>query len=184
MLSAFDAAPATDGPSYDTNIIFGSIYFILFILVGSLFLMNLFVGVIFFQFEAEKDKEKKERFKFIDDNQYKWIQMQDLIEDATPQFDIASPPANKVRLFIFRIVTNDFFDAFIMLCILLNIVTMGMIYEGMGASYENILKWINLFFTIVFILEACMKIFGQGYQYFYSSWNVFDFTIVGFSVID
>jgi hypothetical protein len=72
----------------------------------------------------------------------------------------------------------------IMLCIILNIVGMGMAYEGSGATYTASIKYLNLFFTCVFILEAIGKIFGQGKQYFYSSWNVFDFSIVLSSVFD
>lgn len=80
--------------------------------------MNLFVGVIFFQFQSEKDEEKKERFKYITDNQFKWIQMQDLIQRATPLFNLTVPPENKIRLYVFRIVTTDLFDGFVMLCII------------------------------------------------------------------
>jgi hypothetical protein len=184
MLTVFDAAPDSTGPVYETNIIFGSIYFILFILIGSLFLMNLFVGVIFFQFQSEKEKEKKERFKYINDNQLKWIQMQDLIENASPQFDLTAPPENPARLGIFKIVTSNLFEGFIMLCIILNIVSMGMVYDGMTVEYAAVVSGVNMFFTFVFIIEACLKIFGQGGQYFYSSWNLFDFTIVGFSLVD
>jgi hypothetical protein len=36
----------------------------------------------------------------------------------------------------------------------------------------------------MFIIEAILKIFGQGVQYFKSSWNLFDFTIVCVSIFD
>lgn len=61
---------------------------------------------------------------------------------------------------------------------------MGLRYDGMSSEYTNVLRYINLFFTIVFILEAIFKIFGQGVQYFSSSWNLFDFCIVCTSVFD
>lgn len=48
---------------------------------------------------------------------------------------------------------------------------MGMVYDGMSSEYQEVLKYINLFFTIIFIVEAILKIFGQGHQYFYSTWN-------------
>ena len=171
MLSSFDAAPATVGPSYDANIVFGSIYFIFFILIGSLFLMNLFVGVIFFQFQTEKEREKKGRFQFVNDDQLKWIQMQGLIQNASPEYDLSEPPENKARLFVYEIVTSYNFERYMLLCIILNIVDMGMRYDGMTLEYEAILKWINFVFTLIFILEAVFKIFGQGFQYFYSSWH-------------
>ena len=80
--------------------------------------MNLFVGVIFFQFHLEQEKEKRERFKYVSDDQLKWIQMQDLIVKAKPEFDHSKPPSNIIRLFVFKIVTSNYFDAMIMMCIM------------------------------------------------------------------
>jgi hypothetical protein len=79
MATVFDAGVETSGPSWNGNVAFGAAYFITFIILGSLFLMNLFVGVIFLQFQSEQDAEKKDRYKYVSDDQMKWIQMQDLI---------------------------------------------------------------------------------------------------------
>ena len=49
MFLAIDANEKTEGPKRDGNI-YIAFYFIGFILVGSFFLINLFVGVIFFHF--------------------------------------------------------------------------------------------------------------------------------------
>jgi hypothetical protein len=109
----FDAAPADKGPAFNGNRIFGSIYLISFIVIGSLFLMNLFVGVIFYQFYSEQKREKKERYKYINDNQFKWIQMQELILNASPNFDLSTPPENKYRLYVFKIISSMWFEGFI-----------------------------------------------------------------------
>lgn len=110
--------------------------------------------------------------------------MQDLIITAKPEFDIANPPSNEIRLFVFKIVVSPIFDGIIISCIILNIVVMGIVTEDMTTTREIVLGYINLFFTIVFIIEATLKIFGQGHQYFYSSWNQFDFAIVCSSLFD
>lgn len=138
MATVFDAAADTTGPIYNGNVLFGTIYFISFILVGALFLMNLFVGVIFFQFQAEKEKEEKERFQYLTKNQMKWIFMQDLIIKATPEFELSAPPKNKIRLFVFKIVTGNIFDSVIIICIVLNVAVMGMEYDGMSTNYEAV----------------------------------------------
>lgn len=40
-------------------------------------------------------------------------------------------------------------------------------------------------FTIVFIAECVLKLFGYGFSgYFYSGWNRFDFFVVCTSIID
>ena len=49
MFLAIDANEKFDGPKKNGNI-YIAFYFIGFILVGSFFLLNLFVGVIFFHF--------------------------------------------------------------------------------------------------------------------------------------
>lgn len=41
-----------------------------------------------------------------------------------------------------------------------------------------------MFFTSVFFLEFMVKFFGLGCNYFRTSWNIFDFTIVCISAID
>jgi hypothetical protein len=40
----------------------------------------------------------------------------------------------------------------------------------------------NIFFTIIFLLEAFSKIIGLGFRYFLEGWNVFDFSIVIISI--
>jgi len=40
---------------------------------------------------------------------------------------------------------------------MMNIITMGMIYDDLPLGYEAVLKYMNLFFTIMFIIEAILK---------------------------
>ena len=42
----------------------------------------------------------------------------------------------------------------------------------------------NYIFTIIFILEAALKIFVFGWAYFKTSWNKFDFFVVISSILD
>lgn len=140
--------------------------------------------MIFFQFQAEQESENKEKFKYLTANQMKWIQMNELIGNARPNFDLTRAPDNKFRLKVFNVVTSNMFDGIIMVCIILNILSMGMIYDGMTEEFGKILEYVNLFFTAVFIIEAILKIGAQGTQYFLSNWNIFDFSIVCSSVIN
>lgn len=55
MATVLDAGPNTSGPAWNGNQLFGYMFFICFIIVGALFLMNLFVGVIFLQFQSEQE---------------------------------------------------------------------------------------------------------------------------------
>jgi len=72
-----------------------------------------------------------------------------------------------------------------MICIVFNIITMALTYEGSPPSYDAILEDINYFFTAVFICECILKVIGMGHRaYWYSGWNKFDFFVVSTSVVD
>ena len=72
-----------------------------------------------------------------------------------------------------------------MICIILNIIIMGMYYEDADLNYINFLENCNLAFTIIFILEMIFKLFALGLRgYFYFTWNKFDAFIVLSSLID
>ena len=72
-----------------------------------------------------------------------------------------------------------------MVCIVSNIITMALTYEGSPSSYDKILEDINYFFTAVFILESLLKIIGMGSRaYWYSGWNKFDLFVVSTSLLD
>jgi len=60
------------GPTKDNYIII-SYYYIFFILVGSFFLMNLFVGVIFLNFNKAQ-KNEAQTSMFLTEEQKRWIE--------------------------------------------------------------------------------------------------------------
>lgn len=72
----YEAAPAQSG------------FFIVFILIGSFFFLNLFIGVLFLEYEKA---EKKERKGYTDD-MLKWKDLQNMIIEANvPHADRYKP---------------------------------------------------------------------------------------------
>jgi hypothetical protein len=72
-----------------------------------------------------------------------------------------------------------------MVCIVLNILTMAMAYEGSKPLYDNTLENINYAFTAVFILESLLKFIALGVKGFcVSGWNRFDLFVVLSSIVD
>jgi len=62
---------------------------------------------------------------------------------------------------------------------------MGLQYENASEEYSKVLENVNLFFTVVFIIEAILKIIGLSFKgYWISSWNKFDFFVVIASILD
>lgn len=86
-----------------------------------------------------------------------------------------------------RIVSSRYFDSFIIGLILLNGVIIGL--ETSQTIYDNYHWWIfvaNRVILGVFITEAVLKIVAvwpTPSRYFKNGWNVFDFSIVVFSLI-
>jgi hypothetical protein len=174
---AMDANDESEGPIFNNSITNG-LFIVIFILFGSLFLMNLFIGVIFVQFSEEQKKEKLSKFSMVTDEQMRWIMIQDLLETANPKFDVMIRPKGKIKVFIFRVVQSKVFEVVIMICIIFNIATMAMVYDGMSDEYSDALDNVNLGFTVVFIMEMILKLIAYEFQYFQVSWNIFDFCIV------
>ena len=81
-----------------------------------------------------------------------------------------------------KIVDSNFFQYFILGCILLAAVLVGLeTYPQIEARYENTLEILNAIVLWIFVVEAAMKMAQHGkhfYRYFYDPWNLFDFTIV------
>jgi len=72
-----------------------------------------------------------------------------------------------------------------MVLIVLNIVTMGMNYEGSSSSYDSLLDNINIFFTACFFVELVLKYIAFGNSGFWANvWNKFDFFVVFSSLLD
>lgn len=53
----------------------------------------------------------------------------------------------------------------------------------MPKSIDLAVQIINYIFSVIFILEAIIKIVALGFEYFKDSWNIFDFLIVIATII-
>ncbi|KAL4480370.1 hypothetical protein ABPG74_020886 [Tetrahymena malaccensis] len=183
MYQAIDSNTADVGPVKD-NYIQISYFYMIFILVGSFFLINLFVGVIFLNFN-EAQKNEKQSSLFLTEEQKRWIEFQQMIIGVKAEFAQSVVPTQKLPRLMYNIVTNQKFEIFIMILIVANILTMAMAYEGSPSSYDSVLEYINLFFTSCFILETIMKFIAFGIKGFFANdWNKFDLFVVISSIVD
>jgi len=86
-----------------------------------------------------------------------------------------------------KIVNNIWFERTIISLIVLNGIILGLeTVPELLATYESWFVWGNRLILGVFILEAIIKIISfapRMHHYFYSGWNVFDFSVVVLSLI-
>uniref|UniRef100_A0A8C7D5W8 Sodium channel protein n=1 Tax=Oncorhynchus kisutch TaxID=8019 RepID=A0A8C7D5W8_ONCKI len=180
MYGAVDSRFVEDQPIYEDNV-YMYIYFVIFIIFGSFFTLNLFIGVIIDNFNQQKKKISRKDI-FMTEEQKKYYNAMKKLGSKKPQKPIPRPQ-NKFAGLIFDLITQQFFDIFIMVLICLNMVTMMVETDGQSKEKEDILFLINLVFIIVFTTECILKLIGLRQYFFSVGWNIFDFVVVILSIV-
>ncbi|NWX65066.1 SCN2A protein, partial [Promerops cafer] len=190
MYAAVDSTEAGKQPKYEDNL-YMYIYFVAFIVFGSFFTLNLFIGVIIDNFNQQKKKINLGFLLliylggqdiFMTEEQKKYYNAMKKLGSKKPQKPIPRP-VNKLQGLVFDIVTQQLFDITVMVLICLNMVTMMIETDDQTELMQNILYWINFVFVVLFTGECVFKIFSLRYYYFTIGWNIFDFVVVILSII-
>lgn len=103
--------------AHDQRSTFWTLFYILFMIIGFFFFLNLFVGVVVTNFQAEKDKIGGN--DLLTEQQREWIDLKLLALRAAPIRKIM-PPKNKLRLLFFKLEQSAWFENFIFISISLN----------------------------------------------------------------
>uniref|UniRef100_A0A4W6EV03 Sodium channel protein n=1 Tax=Lates calcarifer TaxID=8187 RepID=A0A4W6EV03_LATCA len=177
MYAAVDSREVESQPMYEDNL-YMYLYFVCFIIFGSFFTLNLFIGVIIDNFNQQKAKI----YIFMTEEQKKYYNAMKKLGSKKPQKPVPRPE-NKFQGLVFDFVTKQFFDIFIMVLICLNMVTMMVETDEQSQEKEIILYWVNLVFIIIFTTECTLKIIALRQHYFAVGWNIFDFVVVILSIV-
>ncbi|XP_014736342.1 PREDICTED: sodium channel protein type 2 subunit alpha [Sturnus vulgaris] len=180
MYAAVDSRNVLDQPKYEDNL-YMYLYFVIFIIFGSFFTLNLFIGVIIDNFNQQKKKFGGQDI-FMTEEQKKYYNAMKKLGSKKPQKPIPRP-ANKFQGMVFDFVTKQAFDISIMILICLNMVTMMVETDDQSEDMENILYWINLVFIVLFTGEFVLKLISLRHYYFTIGWNIFDFVVVILSIV-
>ncbi|KAM9391754.1 sodium channel protein type 4 subunit alpha B [Pholidichthys leucotaenia] len=179
MYAAVDSREVEFQPFYEDNL-FMYLYFVCFIIFGSFFTLNLFIGVIIDNFNQQKAKLGGTDI-FMTEEQKKYYNAMKKLGSKKPQKPVPRPE-NWFQGLVFDFVTKQFFDIFIMVLICLNMVTMMVETDEQSIEKENFLYWVNLVFIIIFTSECTLKIIALRQHYFAIGWNIFDFVVVILSI--
>uniref|UniRef100_A0A8C7SHX0 Sodium channel protein n=1 Tax=Oncorhynchus mykiss TaxID=8022 RepID=A0A8C7SHX0_ONCMY len=178
MYAAVDSRNVNQ-PDYEVNL-YMYMYFVVFIIFGSFFTLNLFIGVIIDNFNQQKKKISQDIF--MTEEQKKYYNAMKKLGSKKPQKPIPRP-ANKFQGYVFDFITKQAFDIVIMILICLNMVTMMVETDDQTDDMDGILYKINLVFIVMFTGECILKMFSLRQYYFTIGWNVFDFIVVILSII-
>uniref|UniRef100_A0A7S1XCD4 Voltage-gated ion channel superfamily n=1 Tax=Tetraselmis chuii TaxID=63592 RepID=A0A7S1XCD4_9CHLO len=181
MYDAVDSTGVDQQPIRDSKL-WICLVVVIFLVVCSFFVLNLFVGVTIDKFNDMKAKQEG-RSLFLTNDQQNWLTIQKLLA-ATKPIRKFRPPQVGFRRSVFNIVTTDSFDAFIMAMIMCNVLFMSMEHYEMSPPWVAATTNANFFFTALFSVEAVMKLIAMGViGYFRDAWNTFDFTVVTISLV-
>uniref|UniRef100_A0AAX7V0A8 Sodium channel protein n=1 Tax=Astatotilapia calliptera TaxID=8154 RepID=A0AAX7V0A8_ASTCA len=165
MYAAVDSREVEKQPDYEVNI-YMYIYFVVFIIFGSFFTLNLFIGQDIFMTEEQK----------------KYYNAMKKLGSKKPQKPIPRPQ-NKIQGMVFDFVTQQVFDISIMILICLNMVTMMVETDDQSDETEIVLYWVNFIFIVIFTTEFLLKLFALRHYYFTNGWNIFDVVVVILSIV-
>ncbi|KAM8933515.1 sodium channel protein type 2 subunit alpha-like [Pelodytes ibericus] len=180
MYAAIDSRQEDEQPIYENNR-YMYLYFVVFIIFGSFFTLNLFIGVIIDNFNQQKKKIRGQDI-FMTEEQKKYYNAMKKLGSKKPQKPIPRPK-NAFQGIAFDIVTKQAFDITIMILICLNMVTMMIETDEQSDEMENNLYWINVVFIILFTGEFLLKLISLRHYYFTIGWNIFDLVVVILSII-
>ncbi|XP_068069014.2 sodium channel, voltage gated, type XII, alpha a isoform X2 [Danio rerio] len=180
MYAAVDSRGVEDQPIKEINL-YMYLYFVIFIIFGSFFTLNLFIGVIIDNFNQQKRMIGGQDI-FMTEEQKKYYNAMKKLGSKKPQKPIPRP-MNILQGFFFDLVSKQAFDITIMMLIILNMITMMVETDEQSARMETILNNINLAFIVIFTTECLIKIFALRCYFFTISWNIFDFVVVILSIV-
>ncbi|XP_036379145.1 sodium channel protein type 4 subunit alpha B-like [Megalops cyprinoides] len=171
MYAAVDTRMVEDQPLYEDNV-YMYLYFVTFIIFGSFFSFSLFIGVLIDNYSQQKAKFGN---IFMTEGQQK----------QRPKKQKPIPrPSNRLQGRAFDLVTKPAFDIFVMLMICLYALSLMLKRADHSAEVDTILQFVHLGFVFFFIVECLLKIFGLRQHYFTVGWNVFEFIVVLFFIVD
>eukprot|EP01063_Lacrimia_lanifica_P035243 TRINITY_DN6673_c0_g2_i1.p1 TRINITY_DN6673_c0_g2~~TRINITY_DN6673_c0_g2_i1.p1 ORF type:complete len:1921 (+),score=676.65 TRINITY_DN6673_c0_g2_i1:54-5765(+) len=169
---------------------FVAYYFIIFIVFGSFFLMNLFIGVLIDTYYAEKERLSENGAQlYMTQEQKQWVEQHKVMlvllrgnSDKEIEFQSLFGTSHNKK-FLNLLVQSPKFEKFILGCVCLNVLLMTLNHypESDWLAYVGTA---DLVFIGIFTLEATAKLCNYGWKwYFKEAWNRFDFAIVVLSLL-
>ncbi|XP_027749325.1 sodium channel protein type 5 subunit alpha-like, partial [Empidonax traillii] len=178
MYAAVDSREINEQPEFEASLYMYT-YFVVFIIFGSFFMLNLFIGVVISNFNQQRKKISGKDL-FLTEEQKKYYNALKKLGSKKPQKPIPRP-SNAFLGLLFDIVEHKAFDIVVVILICLNMVVM--MAENNQDDTKKVLNKINYFFVAIFTAECVMKILALRQHYFKSGWNLFDFSVVVLSIV-
>ncbi|XP_062304557.1 voltage-dependent T-type calcium channel subunit alpha-1G [Osmerus eperlanus] len=156
------------------------LFFISFLLIVSFFVLNMFVGVVVENFHKCRQDQEEEEARLREKKRQKRLEKRRRKALEKPYYADYPP----LRRSIHTLCTSHYLDLFITVIIATNVLTMAMEHYDQPQFLEEVLKHCNYLFTLVFVIEAVLKLIAFGLRRFFKDrWNQLDLAIVLLSIM-
>ncbi|CEP08594.1 hypothetical protein [Parasitella parasitica] len=168
-------------PEQDASQLWG-IFFMVYNLAGSVFVISLFLGVVIENFT------KRNGTAYLTSDQRRWLDLKKLLNQFRPAKRPKTVPVHSIRRLCFNLTVEKRgkFYKFMTLVISLNILFLctDAVYDvndvdNGETGWSRIKVYIYLLFIFVYWMEIAIKLLGLGWKSFRRNlWNLFDLTMV------
>ncbi|ETN11917.1 hypothetical protein PPTG_09582 [Phytophthora nicotianae INRA-310] len=152
-----------------------AIFFVLYIYVGSLFVIRLFVGVLVEQFQRNNGTE------ILTESQKSWVDLEKFILLLKPLKSIPRPRL-KIQATMYDLCKHPYFSTGISIAIVLNLVLLLVSPRSEGGTSLSF-KVIEIIFLTIFTLEALIKCIGLRQYYLLRPQGIFEVAILTGSIV-
>ena len=173
MFAGIDAPDEIGAPPSRDHAPERALYFIGWIVVGSLLLTNLIVGVLIATFHDIKRKEEEggHRGVLLSEKQRAWVDVVSQLIAVAPK-PRPPPPASAWRAACHVLASDPRFESRVLLVILFNTALMAADGHGLTPDQQATLVSLNDACTLLFAGEAGVKLAAFGPRaYFSSAWQ-------------
>ncbi|XP_006873912.1 PREDICTED: voltage-dependent T-type calcium channel subunit alpha-1H [Chrysochloris asiatica] len=162
------------------------LYFISFLLIVSFFVLNMFVGVVVENFHKCRQHQEAEEARRREEKRLRRLERRRRSTLPNPEAQRRPYYADysPARRTVHSLCTSHYLDLFITFIIGVNVITMSMEHYDQPKALDEALKYCNYVFTIVFVVEAVLKLVAFGFRRFFKDrWNQLDVAIVLLSIM-
>jgi hypothetical protein len=168
-------------PYYNDNILV-LFYFFFGVAFFGLYMLNLFIGVVFDQYNEMK--AIKDNGKVLRKEEREWEEYRERLVFVKPVKRLPRPQA-PWRVWCEEVATSPIFNRIVLTTIGLNAVTLAVTHRGQSAKFTSVLEWANVCFAFVFLVEFVMKVAGHGVRnYIANGVDNFDAVVTLVSIVD
>jgi hypothetical protein len=146
------------------NTVHSSLFFVLYTVVGGLFVMNLFVAFIIEGFSAAKDLT-------VEDKLYQRFRR--VMHASRPRYDIVKRPQNVVSTQIRKFIESRIFQAFSSACVAANVSLMLSENAGADENWQRVIDTQNHIFFGELVFEVVLCAIAYGPLGFYNDFYRF-----------